>query len=622
MINSLVGQSKLTENTNDTLIIDNGKKDSVQIFRPIISDYRFYTVFGQKKNFDTTFTVQHSYELTQYNNRDNFGKIQFANIGSGFQDLIYRSDYRQLLSLLPTNKSHFIIAPEEVKYYDVKTPTTKFIYHTAMSQGAALQSSYTQNFGKGFNVSAEYMGLRSKGFYTNSLAFSNNTIFSAHYHSPNEKYEAFAHYLHQNVNNQENGGIEDLELFIGGDSRFDNRANLSVLLNQSDSRFSYRRYFFSHSFRPFASEKFPFKIRHTIFHQGNKYAFNIGASDKEKLIGLNDKWDLGSNKFSKDFNNTVSVVFDNERFKLDAGLRYQYLTLGYRNSETLEELLRTESRIGAVGNLSINLWNKLALKSFLEFSQGGTFGSFLRSENRLKFEPIKGYFADAEIHYRNSVPTFNWLVNSTAVEPANYDIRNFKNESVIEMGAIVGLKWFDAKLYAKYFRIDNYAYFDKAMQPRQSSESLNISQLGGEVTFSYGHFHLNTKMLLQSSLTNKNLYPMPNLIGRANLYWKSWAFKKATEIMGGVKAYYFTKFASREYAPLINEFVLPSDRGYSIGGRPIIDAYLNFRVKTMQFYIEAQHFTTTFIQNQSYTAPYFPIYDFRLNIGIVWTLFH
>lgn len=74
---------------DDTLVVDNGKKDSLKIFKPTISDYRFRTQYGEQKAFDTTFTVQKSYIYTQYNNRDNFGKVQFANIGSGFQNLVY-----------------------------------------------------------------------------------------------------------------------------------------------------------------------------------------------------------------------------------------------------------------------------------------------------------------------------------------------------------------------------------------------------------------------------------------------------------------------------------------------------------------------------------------------------
>ena len=73
---------------------------------------------------------------------------QFANIGSGFQDLMFRVNKEQNLALLPTRKSHFILGIDDVKYYDVKTPTTSFIYHNAMKQGAALKTTYTQNVGK------------------------------------------------------------------------------------------------------------------------------------------------------------------------------------------------------------------------------------------------------------------------------------------------------------------------------------------------------------------------------------------------------------------------------------------------------------------------------------------
>ncbi len=610
----------------DTLIIDNGIKDSLKIFKPTISDYRFRTQFGEEKVFDTTFTVQKSYIYTQYNNRDNFGKVQFANIGSGFQNLVYVNNPERNLSLLPERKSHFILGINDIKYYDVKTPTTSFIYHTAMRNGAALQTTYTQNLGKNLNIAVEYMGLRSQGFYNNSLAANNSVVFSGHFNSENKKYEAFAHFIHQNVNNEEYGGIEDLDIFLGGDSRFKNRQNLQVNLNNSDSRFSYRRYYYSHSFAPFNPERYPFKISHSIYHQGNKYYFNLNASDAVYFGALNPERSLNNKKYSENLSNTVSLVFDNKRFKLDAGVRHQNIVLGAYNaivnSDTAAEIEMKENRLGAVGNIEINLWEKLALNSFLEYSNGKQFGNYLRSTNNLKFEPIPDYFVDAKVNFQSAAPSFNYLLNLSPITNYNYNFSNFKNENFIEIGGTIGLKWFDAQVFANYFRIDNYAYFNSEGKPQQSSSSLNISQIGGDATFSYNKFHLNTRLLFQSSLTNKELFPAPNFVGRANVFWQSKAFKDAAEIMTGLKIHYFTKFASRDFSPVINEFILPNSKAYSIGGQPVFDAYFNMKVKTMQFYIEAQNFTTTFIQNKTYTAPYYPFYDFRLNIGIVWNLFH
>lgn len=607
-----------TVKQRDTLVIDNGRTDSLKIYRPVAADYQFFTQNGERQIIDTVFTADKTYIFSQYNNRDNFGKIQFSNIGSGFQDLVFNKNPEQDLSLLPTNKSHFIIGIKDVKYYDVKTPTTSFIYHTAMNNGAALNSTYTQNIGKSFNFSVEYMGLRSQGFYQNQLAASNNVVFTGHYLSPNKKYEAFAHYLHQNVNNEENGGVKDLGLFLGGDSRFNNRENLEMNLTDSDSRFAYRRYYFSHQFSPFNVERFPFRLRHTIFHQGNKYWFNLGSADASFYGDLIDGMPLGSKKYSKNLSNTVSLVYDNERFYLDAGLRHQHLKFGTEQAGT--EF--SENRVGAVGNLRITLFDKLLLKSFLEYSNGKTFGNYLRSDNQLRFEPIKNYFVDAVVNFSSAKPSFNYLLNPSPVARLNYNFADAVNENTLEIGGNIGLNYFKSKLFAKYFRVDNYAYFDADMQPKQSSSSLNISQIGGDATFDYQKFHLNTTLLFQSALTNRDLFPAPNFIGRANIYWQSKMFKNAAEVMAGLKVYYFSKFASREFSPVLNEFILPGTAGYSIGGQPIADVYINMKVKTMMIFAEAQHFNTTFMKNKSFTAPYYPVYDFRLNIGIVWRLFH
>ncbi|MCQ4036036.1 putative porin [Kaistella montana] len=610
----------------DTLVIDSGTKDSLTIFKPTIYDYTYQTQFSEKKIFDTTLTHNKTFIFSQYNNRDNFGKIQFANIGSGYQPLVYEVNPEQNLSLLPTNKSFMILGIKEVKYYDVKTPTTAFIYHNSVSSGAALQSTYTQNIGKNFNFAVEYMGLRSLGVYQYNLASNNNIVFSGHYTSKNNKYEAFAHYLHQNVNNQENGGVSDISLFLDGNSNFSNRLNLPVNLTASDSRFSYRRYYFSQQFRPFSSEKFPFKIRHTIYHQGNKYYYNQSSAEGYYYTDAVDLIDypLSSKKYSENLSNTVSVLFDKEHFKLDAGVRHQLIKLGMGTA--LPDALnipqeRSENRIGAVGNLEIKLWNKVALNSNLEFSNGTEFGSFLRSQNLLKFEPIEGYFVNAKVNFQTASPSFNLLMNPSIYKKFNYNLQNPSNESITEIGGDINLKWFKSSVFANYFRIDNYTYLDADAQPQQSSSSLNISQIGGEATFSYGNFHLNPKVLFQSAIENKDLLPMPNFIGRANLFWQSKAFKKAAEIQAGIKVYYFSKFASREYFPVLNEFILPNANSYSIGGQPIADVYFNLKVKRMFFFIEAQHLNTTFMQNKSFTAPNYPIYDFRLNLGIVWYLF-
>ncbi|KUJ52086.1 putative porin [Chryseobacterium sp. JAH] len=619
--------NRLEKKLSDTVVIDSGKKDSLKIFKPTIQDYQYQTQYSEKKIFDTVMTFDKTNVFSQYNNRDNFGRVQFANIGAGFNPLSYDLDAEQNLSLLPSNKSYGILGADEIRYYDVKTPTATFIYHTAMRNGAALQSTYTQNIGKRFNFALEYMGLRSQGMYRNSLAANNNTLFSGHYVSKSGNYELFAHYLHQNVNNQENGGIVDDDLFQSGNSE-SNKWNAQVNLDGSSSQYSYRRYYLSHQFTPFNSEKFPFRIRHTLFNQGNKYYYNQSTVEdywyttaSEIVTGFSPS----TRKYSNNLSNTVSLVLDNEKFKLDAGVRYQMLKFGLNEInlplvDVPAEL--KENRLGAVGNLQVKLFDKFQLNSFLEFSKGSQFGNYLKTTNNVKFEPIKDYFVNAKVNFQSVYPSFNYLANSSAYRRFNYYLQDAKNQSVTEIGGSINLKWFKSELFANYFRIDNYTYFDSSAAPRQSENSLNISQIGGDATFSFSKFHLNTRVQFQSALSNKELLPMPSFIGRANFFFQSQAFKNAAEIQAGIKVYYFSKFASREYFPILNEYILPTADSFSIGGQPIADLYINMKVKKMFFFIEGQQMGTLISYNKAYAFPHYPVYDFRLNIGIVWYLFN
>jgi hypothetical protein len=184
------------------------------------------------------------------------------------------------------------------------------------------------------------------------------------------------------------------------------------------------------------------------------------------------------------------LVFDKKTFKLDAGFRHQLINLGTdRELPTAVGVVipteNKENRLGAVGNLEIKLWDKVDVKSFLEYSNGKSFGNYLRSENLLKLEPIKGYILDAHVNFQSAIPSFNYLMNPSFYQNFNYNFSNAQNQSITEIGGKINLKWFDSSVFANYFRIDNFAYFGTDFLPKQSSETVNISQIGGEATLNY-----------------------------------------------------------------------------------------------------------------------------------------
>jgi hypothetical protein len=90
------------------------------------------------------------------------------------------------------------------------------------------------------------------------------------------------------------------------------------------------------------------------------------------------------------------LVFDREKFKLDAGLKYQNVILGTNqiflpNNVVDNNTVWKENRIGVEGNLQVKLWNRFDLNSSAEYTTGSTFGNFIRINNKVSFIPAEGF---------------------------------------------------------------------------------------------------------------------------------------------------------------------------------------------------------------------------------------
>ena len=616
-----------TLSQNDEIIKNRSQADSLKIFRPTIEDYQIFNEEGMRKHLDTVLTHDKTFIFTQYNNQDNFGRIPFSNIGSGFNPITYSHNSLGNLALLPTNKSYFLLSTKDIEYYDVKTPTTAFVYHNGMNNGAALTSTYTQNFRKNFNVSAQYMGLRSAGNYNFQLAASNHLLFTTNFKSKSEKYHLLAHFLDQNIRNEENGGIQDDALFLSGESTIRNRANLLTRLSHANTRFSMRRYYLSHQFTPFDESVIPVRLRHRMNYQLNKYFYGepnvqeMYYNDDSELI----QYPTHTGKYSKNLSNTLSLVWDRDAFELGAGLRHQWIRVGIAdewNSSIISlPSQKSEQRIGAVAHLNMMLGAVFRLKSSAEISRGHLLGNYLATENIIQFSPIKNYWLKAHVDFQSSYPSLNFMLNASPYAKHNYFREDFKNQNTLSVGGVLGVPWYNSSVFGSFKNINHYTYLNHDGIPEQSDQALSLAEMGGETTLKYRDFYLNTRVLFQKVLQSKTLLPLPDLIARANLFYQSKVLKKAAEIQTGIKVHYFSSFQSRAYFPLLNEFHL-TPVPFTIGAKPIIDLYFNLKVKRMFLFIEGQNMLTALLKNTHYTAPHYPFQDFRLNLGIVWYLVH
>ena len=125
---------------------------------------------------------------------------------------------------------------------------------------------------------------------------------------------------------------------------------------------------------------------------------------------------------------------------------------------------------------------------------------------------------------------------------------------------------------------------------------------------------------------------MPEFIARNTLFYQTLAFKKRAEIQTGLSFYYFDKFSSREYFPILGEYSLQTlnsknldgtdNTPNEIGAYPLFDLFFNVKVKTMRIYLKLQHLNQLISdEGNYYSAPKIPFADWSFRIGIQWYLF-
>lgn len=221
------------------------------------TDYKIFSHHRDTSFVDTTLSIQKEY-IFNYLRKDNFELLQFHNQGQTYNNLGYSFNN---LSALPdfgfSAKQFPYLNIEDIKYYEVPTPTTEITYKTGLQQGQFVDAIFTVNFNKRFNVALSYKGLRSLGAYRRALVSNGNFRTSFHYRTKENQYQIRGHITTQDFFHQENGGLtaDALESFINEDPNFDQRSRLDVNLEDSENQFDSNRVYLEQSFTLLSGRK-------------------------------------------------------------------------------------------------------------------------------------------------------------------------------------------------------------------------------------------------------------------------------------------------------------------------------------------------------------------------------
>jgi len=197
-------------------------------------------------------------------------------------------------------------------------------------------------------------------------------------------------------------------------------------------------------------------------------------------------------------------------------------------------------------------------------------------------------------------------------------------------GELLSKTW--GNLMLKYSNLDNYTYFapvsdttigddmeNAFIKPLQEGNAVSHLKVKYEKEFKVGMFALNNTVMYQNITQDTQVLNVPQLVTRNTLYFSSDVFKKAMYLQTGITFKYFSSYNMNGYNPILGEFYVQNKE--ELGGYPLLDFFINARIKQTRVYLKAEHFNAAFSGYDYYAAPNYPYRDFVIRFGLVWNFF-
>lgn len=600
-----------------------------------IDMYRIVTIENDTTYVDTTLTIQKEYTFN-YLRKDLFGLLPFANEGQPYATLDYSlKKHSSLPEIGFTGKHYNYYQPNDINYYSVATPMTDLYFKTVMEQGQSINALIAVNTSDNLNFSIGYRGLRSLGKYINQLTSNGNFKFTTSYHTKNERYFLKFHFTGQDLLNHENGGLTTVEDFETGNPDYENRARLEVYLRDAKSFMKGKRYFVDHQFRLNAkatqnnlilSHQFQYETKFFEYNQttvestiGQTKINRFGDSYVPAEINDHTRYNKMYNKLGANYENTT---FGKLQFFIeDYRYNYFYKKILILNSGLVPNSLNDEiNTIGGQYQYRKGKWNGTV--TYSNAISNHSISNF-DAQLKLKLNDLNQFqFAYQNLNklpdniynlYQSSYVSYNWY-------------HQFNNEKINQLEANAQTKWINASLQVTsikdhlYFSDDSVNPLQQLITPKQYNKTINYLSVKANREFKWWKLALDNTVLYQQVDQEDDILNVPQLTTRNTLYFTDYFFKKALYLQTGFTLNYFTKYYMNNYNPVTTEAFVQNQK--EIGSFPMVDFFINARIRQTRIFLKAEHFNTLFTkENKHLTAPNYPYHDFMIRFGLVWNFF-
>lgn len=641
---SVLAQEDTTENTvdRDEQIIQ--QRTSKQEWNEAIATQRAWTVspvLGVSSPAEID-TVMLNYAQSVAIPRLQFGYASAitGNLGGPGQYMNYferpvQSDFFFNDALYP-----FLPRVDNTPFFNTRVPMTLTSFNTGGSSQTTqdwLKARFTGNVSSNGQVGAYISYLYSRGMYEHQSGKHLNWGLSGSYLG--ERYQVLAMLNNWSAVNFENGGITDIRYITdpaavqGGSSSIGTK-QIPVNLNSAQSQVRGHELWMTNRYRlgfncideeqdstevfvPVSQIFWTFNFRmdeHRFTDSSSDNSFYRNTFFTDNTFDQTKQWTLrntigiemleGFNRLAKfglsayalhelaRYTQTPADTLEGVHLPFASRVTENSLYIGGRLSKQHGGLLRyaADARIGIAGSKAG------------EIEAGGHID--LRFKLRSDTAVVRGY-----AEFSNRTPGF--FLRQYASNHYIWD-NNFGKTRRLRFGGIINFPLSKTQVNVGLENVQNLVYFNEQGVPAQFSGNVQVFSASLNQPLKLGIFNWDNKVTYQAS-SNQHIIPLPQLTLFSNMYL---LFRVATlTAQIGVDLTYMTSYSALGYNPAVMAFTNCWER--QVGNYPIMDAYANFKLKKVKFYILYSHFNQgLFGGSNSFSALNYPLNPARFLFGL------
>ena len=542
-----------------------------------------------------------------------FNNMLMNNLGT------YGSSYYYPTNYLVDNQST-VFAPDALKDRLLSLsgfrPYTNLTWINAGRREQILSVNHIQKFGKMAGLTISYKRISSPGNYINQEVNNNDLRSAFLFKTNNSIYSAKINFDMLQINNQENGGLNDindfykdsisrLELFkVNNYKSYYQSRTLSYVLKQRLNLFSVyedtiisKRYFIEleNQISSTRREYFDFDSR------SNRYDttyFDTTYTQWKDSTQLNTLF----NKVSFGISTSTIEVEPYLSFKDYKYHQYLGIDTGFSSNYAgaIMSFKNEQFKVVADFNYGINGYNQQDINGRVDFQ-------FIKNDKYALKLQLAHQLNEPDVYYKSFTSNhFRWEIDSLVKQQITFIGSEFYIDPI------------DVKLTVNAKLYNHYIYFDTLALPAQQNKNETTSTFMAEKGYRFKNVHFKTALIYQLT-SERYILPLPNIAGRQIIYYENLLFKKSMKVRVGFNVTYSSKFYGYEFMPSISQFYVQNKQ--KIGDYPFVDFFVSTHLKRAQIFFKWEHINAGFSGNNYLSTPITPFLDLSFKFGVSWNMF-